>query len=436
MGRKDFSVFLSKKKVPKGKIMRDADRQHIFLVGAKSLGAYGGYETFINKLTEYHQNNEKLMYHVACKANGDGCMNPHEAKGAEIISDHEFLYHNARCFQIIVPEQLGPAQAIYYDIAALKECCRIIKKQNIHHPIVYIMACRIGPFMRYFYNQIHKLGGKIYVNPDGHEWMRAKWSKPIRKYWKVSEQLMIKYCDLAICDSINIEKYIHDCYDGRGINHKDPKTTFIAYGAETRKSQLTDYDEVLKKWYADKGIKEKEYYLVVGRFVPENNYETMIREFMKSHSKKSFAIITNVNDKFLNELENKLYFVQDPRIKFVGTVYDQELLMKIRENAYGYFHGHEVGGTNPSLLEALGSTDLNLLLDVGFNREVAENAALYWKKDDGDLALLIDKADKLTEDEISNLGERAKKRILTNYSWDYITKQYEKCFLGETNCDI
>lgn len=74
------------------------------------------------------------------------------------------------------------------------------------------------------------------------------------------------------------------------------------------------------------------YYLVVGRFVPENSFEVMIREFMKSKSEKDFALITNVNDKFLNELEEKLHFKSDKRIKFVGTVYDQELLKKIREN--------------------------------------------------------------------------------------------------------
>ena len=99
----------------------------------------------------------------------------------------------------------------------------------------------------------------------------------------------------------------------------------------------------------------------------------MIREFMKSKSsKRILLLITNVNEKFLSELEEKLHFKSDKRIKFVGTVYDQELLKKIRENAYAYFHGHTVGGTNPSLIEALGSTDLNLLVDVGFNKEVAE----------------------------------------------------------------
>ena len=104
--------------------------------------------------------------------------------------------------------------------------------------------------------------------------------------------------------------------------------------------------------------------------------------------------------------------------------------MKIRENAYGYFHGHEVGGTNPSLLEALGSTDLNLLLDVGFNREVAEGAALYWTKEIGNLAKLIEEADTMEADTISAFGAKAKDRIRNAYSWQYIADQYENAFLG------
>lgn len=409
--------------------MQSGEVQHVFLVGAKSLGAYGGYETFINKLTEYHQNNPKIKYHVACKANGDGSMNLYKTPGVQIINDHEFTYHNAHCFRIKIPEKLGPAQAIYYDLAALHESCEIIKREQISHPIVYIMACRIGPFMKHYYHKIHKLEGKVYLNPDGHEFLRAKWPVPIRKYWKISEQMMVKWSDLVICDSKTIEQYIHDCYDGKGIKGRSPRTTFIAYGAETRKSKLADSDKQLLDWYAQKGLKPLEYYLVVGRFVPENNYETMIREFMLSHSQKNFAIITNANEKFLDELEKKLHFKKDKRIKFVGTVYDQELLMKIRENAYGYFHGHEVGGTNPSLLEALGSTDLNLLLNIGFNREVAENAAVYWTKESGNLASLIDKADNIKPQKRIEYGKRAKRRIKEAYSWQFISNRYLKEFL-------
>lgn len=409
--------------------------RHIFLVGAKSLGAYGGYETFINKLTEYHQNDKRIKYHVACKANGDGCMDETTLDGVTDIVKNtkgdvvEFTYHNAHCFKIAIPEKLGPAQAIYYDVEALKFCCNYIEKYHINDAVVYIMACRIGPFMKRYYDKIHALGGKVYLNPDGHEWMRAKWSKPVRKYWKKSEQMMVKYSDLVICDSMNIEKYIHKCYDGKGINGADPETTFIPYGAETRKSELADDEPKLLDWYKDKGLSAGNYYLVVGRFVPENNYETMIREFMRSKSKRDFAIITNVNDKFLEELEKKLAFRADKRIKFVGTVYDSELLMKIRENAYGYFHGHEVGGTNPSLLEALGSTDLNLLLNVGFNREVAENAAIYWTKHKGSLSKLIDNADKMSAEKRAEYGRQAKQRIKDAYSWQYVCDRYADEFL-------
>lgn len=412
------------------------EAQHVFLVGAKGIGSYGGFETFINKLTEYHQNNDKIKYYVACKANGSGCMDPKNSEGAKIISDHEFLYHNAHCFQICVPEKLGPAQAIYYDVAALNECVRIIKEQKMKHPIVYIMACRIGPFMKHYYKKIHRLGGKIYLNPDGHEFLRTLWPAPVRKYWKISEQMMVKWSDLVICDSKNIEKYIHEQYDGKGIMRRNPKTTYIAYGAETRKSKMADDDDKLLAWYRSKGLKPHEYYLVVGRFVPENNYETMIREFMKSGSQRDFAIITNVNDRFLGDLESRLHFRADKRIKFVGTVYDQELLMKIRENAYGYFHGHEVGGTNPSLLEALGATELNLLLDVGFNREVGEDSALYWKKDSGNLSSLINRADGMDSKERTECGLKAKERIKSAYSWQLIGDKYMQVWMTKQNCHV
>ena len=381
--------------------------QHVFIVGSKGIpGAYGGYETFVDKLTEYHQNNEEIKYHVACKCDKKG----------------EFEYHNARCFQIKVPN-IGAAQAIYYDVAALNACCKYITDNQIENPIVYILACRIGPFAAHFKRKIHKLGGVVYVNPDGHEWKRAKWSAPVRKYWKISEKLMVKHSDLIVCDSVNIEKYIQKEY-----SKFKPKTTFIAYGSDTRPSVLTDKDETFTGWLKEKGLKRNGYYLVVGRFVPENNYETMIREFMRSESRRHFAIITTANESFLNALEEKLHFKQDPRIKFVGTVYDQELLKKIRENAYAYLHGHEVGGTNPSLLEALASTDLNLLLDVGFNREVALGSAVYWTKEEGNLSGLIDKLDVMAQTQIGLYGIKAKKRIAEEYSWDLIAGKYYDLF--------
>lgn len=383
--------------------------QHIFIVGSKGIPAkYGGYETFVENLTK-RQVNPHIKYHVACLSK-DNLV---------------FEYNHAECFDVKVPN-IGPAKAIYYDREALKRCIKYIKQEGIHQPIVYVLTCRIGPFFKPLVNKIHKIGGKVFLNPDGHEWLRAKWSKPVRNYWRKSEKRMVQLSDLIICDSKNIEKYIQETYSAFS-----PKTTFIAYGSDITPSVLNDNDFKFRSWLSEKGLKPNNYYLSVGRFVPENNYETMIREFMASDSKKDFAIITTKNDKFYKRLQQKLHFEEDKRIKFVGTVYDPELLKKIREQAFAYFHGHSVGGTNPSLLEALGSTKLNLLFDVGFNREVAENSALYWNNQEGSLAQLINKVEKLDSISIEDYSQKAKNRILKEYSWNQIVEKYERLFLDE-----
>lgn len=383
-------------------------KQQVFIIGSKGIPAnYGGFETFVEKLTEY-QVSDKIRYHVARIAD----------------NSIRYEYNGAKCFNVKVPN-IGAAKAVYYDVVALKECITYCKaRPSIKKPIFYVLACRIGLFIRYFKREIQNLGGVLYVNPDGYEWKRTKWSALVRKYWKISEAGMIKYADLLICDSVNIEKYIQKDY-----KKYHPKTTFIAYGSDIKPSVLRDSDEKYTKWLQEKKLEPKGYYLVVGRFVPENSFEVMIREFMRSKSKRDFAIITTANDEFLTELEQKLHFKSDKRIKFVGTVYDDEMLKKIRENAYAYFHGHTVGGTNPSLLEALNSTDLNLLVDVMFNREVALDAAIYWSREDGKLAKLIDQVECMSADEIANMGRKAKKRIADAYRWEYIVDKYERVFL-------
>lgn len=397
--------------------------KHVFVIGSKSIGLYGGYESFVLNLLQQHKNNKHIQYHIACKANGSGYMDLKKLPGAVSINESEFTYCNAHCVLIPVPEKIGAAQAIYYDIKALRWACDYIEKNYIKNPIVYILASRIGPFEKSFVQRIHDLDGRVYQNPDGHEDWRGKWSLPIRKYWKLSERLAVKNADLVVCDSKSIEAYIKDEY-----SEYSPNTTFIAYGSYITPSTLADDDKKYVEWLIKHNLTDKNFYTVVGRCVPENNFETIIREFMLSNSKKDLAIITTNNPKMLKELDKKLHYSEDKRIKFVGTVYDQELLKKIRENAYGYFHGHSVGGTNPSLLEALGATKLNLLYDVGFNREVAEDVALYWSLEEGNLAGLIDTVDKFSREKIDGFGRRAKERIRHEYSWEYICDKYTSIF--------
>lgn len=383
----------------------------VFILGSKGIPAnYGGFETFVEKLT-LNQLDNSIQYYVSCQAS------PQE------YTKKKYIHNGAICRQIKVPN-IGPARAVYYDCQSLKWALSYIENKKISNAVVFICACRIGPFISMYKNRMKKLGVKLIINPDGHEWLRAKWNFLIKKYWRFSEKLCVKYADLLICDSMNIEKYIQNSF-----KKYDSRTVFIAYGSDTSKSTLADDDPKIVEWYKKWNVKPFEYYVNIARLVPENNYETIIREFMASSTKRSLVIAASLKgNKFYEQLKNQLHFENDPRIKFVDGIYDQELLKKIRENAYGYIHGHSVGGTNPSLLEALGTLDLCLLYDVGFNREVGEDGALYWTLEKGNLRNLIEKADIMTAEEIKLLGDKAHKRINESYTWKYICERYENEF--------
>ena len=403
--------------------------QHIFIVGAKSIGQYGGYETFISRLIDEHKNVQNIKYHIACKANGIGYMNEGKLSHIKVLKRNstgeiiEFEYNNAHVFKIHCPN-IGASVAIIYDKVAIEYCIDYCISNQIENPIFYILSCRIGLFFGNISRRIEHIGGRIFLNPDGHEWLRTKWTKPIRKYWKWSEKRMINYADLIICDSINIEKYVQKEY-------KHHNTTYIAYGGSLSQSLIPDDDPLFLSWLNKYMISIGDYYLVVGRLVPENNYETIIREFMNCDSKRNLVLITNDNNKFLYNLEKKLHFKEDNRIKFADSIYDAELLKKIRENAYGYIHGHEVGGTNPSLIEALCSTDINLVIDVEFNREVCLESVIYWNKVNGNLTNVIDMVEKMEIQKRIEYGELAKKRVEDAYTWKFVGERYLDVFLEE-----
>ena len=211
--------------------------QHVFIIGSKGIPSrYGGFETFVENLTK-HQRNSEIKYHVSC-------IETEEMKDR----GPDFEHNGAHCFQIKLPN-IGAAKAVIYDILSFRKSIRMIKEQKIENPIVYVLACRMGPFVGHYKRQLHKLGGKYFVNPDGHEWKRGKWNALIKKYWKLSEQRMIKHADFVICDSKNIESYIQKDY----AKYK-PKTTFIAYGADIEKSALADDDKKYIDWMKEKEI--------------------------------------------------------------------------------------------------------------------------------------------------------------------------------------
>ena len=381
--------------------------QHVFIIGSRGLPAqYGGFETFVDQLVS-HQVSPDIQYHVACLSNDQAYQH--------------FDYQGVDCFTIN-PLKLGPARVIAYDMMAINYALKLIKKQGIEQPIFYVLGNTIGAFVAPFARKIHKIGGRFYINPDGLEWKRAKWAKLIQAYLKYSEKIMTRHADLVISDNPGIESYIKEAYPWS-------KTTYIAYGTDLSQTSLTSQDNKVLEFYHKWQTQEKNYYLILGRFVPENNYETAIREFMASSTKRDLVIICNQEgNPYFEELRVRTGFDQDPRVKFVGTVYDQDLLKYIRKEAFAYIHGHEVGGTNPGLLEALAQTDLNLVLGVSFNQTVAKDSAQYWTKETGNLAHLIDQVDSL--EDVSEWGQRAKANMKQNFTWDKIVGEYEELFLS------
>lgn len=382
--------------------------KHVFIIGSRGLPAkYGGFETFVQQLVS-HQESKNIQYHVACLSD---------------TSHQEHLtYLGADCFTIN-PPKLGPARVIAYDMMAIFYALRLVKEQQMQSPIFYILGNTIGGFIAPFAKQIAGVGGVLFVNPDGLEWKRAKWPKPVQAYLKHAEKAMAKQATLIIADNEGIEDYIQSAYPGT-------KTTFIAYGTDLSQTSLTSQSEKVRQAFANWSIREKDYYLIIGRFVPENNYATAIKEFMKSSTQRDLVIVANhEGSAYFQKLKEETGFERDGRIKFIGTVYDQDLLKYLRQECRAYIHGHEVGGTNPSLLEALAQTNENLVLGVDFNRKVAQNGARYWTKESGNLAQLINQIDG--QEEAVELGQIAKQHMQNDYTWEKIVQQYEELFLHE-----
>ncbi|HEM3725883.1 TPA: DUF1972 domain-containing protein [Streptococcus suis] len=380
--------------------------KHIFIIGSRGLPAqYGGFETFVEQLVS-HQVSPHIRYHVACLS--DSSHHQHsEYKGAD-------------CFTIN-PPKLGPARVIAYDMMAISYALDLVKAQQMERPIFYILGNTIGGFIAPFAKKIHSVGGTLFVNPDGLEWKRTKWSKPVQTYLKYAEKLMAKHADLLIADNEGIEDYIQTAYPGT-------QTRFIAYGTDLTPPDYQSDSEAVLDFFGQWNLTEKDYYLIIGRFVPENNYLTAIKEFMASSTKRDLVIVANyAGSAYFQKLEEETDFSRDKRIKFVGTVYDSNLLKYLRNQCRAYIHGHEVGGTNPSLLEALAQTNENLVLGVDFNQKVALNGARYWTKEQGNLSRLLDRIDG--QEEAVELGQIAKEHMRNAYTWEKIVREYEELFL-------
>ncbi len=376
--------------------------KHIFIIGSRGYKAnYGGFETFVTKLVDNY-NDSNVIFHVSGLSNDKNILN--NKINDNLISDSFNIKAN------------GGLKMLLCTIKSFLFYIKYIKKNNINNCYIYVLGLKLGPLLKIYKNKLKRYGITVMVNPDGLEYKRSKWNNLVKKFFLLSEKWMLLNSDIIVCDAIGIKEYIDNKYSSL----KD-KTIYIAYGTDDFNFANVNDEEILKKYK----IKKDSYFLMVGRFVPENNYELVINEFMKSKIDKRLIIISNISSSnYYSEVVSNTNCNKDKRIIFIDGIYNEIELSTIRKNAYAYIHGHSVGGTNPSLLEALNLTDLNILYDVNFNRDIGNDSCLYFKEDNS-LTNIIDNINKYDR---KKMGKSAKKIIKENFTWKIIVNKYKDVF--------
>ena len=254
------------------------------------------------------------------------------------------------------------------------------------------------------------LGKNVILHLDGLEWSREKWKGLGEKYFKFAEWLATKLSLDLIADSQSIRDYYGEKY-GRSAH-------FIPYGADL---QYSREKHLIEKF----GLEPQGYFLQITRFEPENNPLLSIRAFQGLETKKRLVLVGGIQYK--TEYSEAIFATKTPQISLLGSIYDKRILGELLCNCYAYIHGNEVGGTNPALLQAMASGCFVISRDVPFNREVLQDAGIYFQKDVGDLIEKISWA-LHRPDEIKRKGEEGRDIIKRSYSWEKVVDEYERLF--------
>ncbi len=247
----------------------------------------------------------------------------------------------------------------------------------------------------------------IITNMDGLEWKRTKYSKKVRRFLKYAESLAVKSSDYLIADSPGIQEYLQQEYQ--------VDSTFIAYGSFLFENENV---EVLSEY----NVQPYEYHMLIARMEPENNIETILDGVVQSGTQTPFLVVgKHDSNKFGAYLKDK--YKDEAHIRFLGGIYNQDHLNNLRYFSKLYFHGHTVGGTNPSLLEAMASHSLIVAHDNQFNKYILKDEAFYFH-DAEEVATILKKI-TTKQDHQTFLKDNLEK-IKNVYSWDIINNSYLK----------
>jgi Glycosyltransferase len=247
---------------------------------------------------------------------------------------------------------------------------------------------------------------------DGLEWKRTKFSKPVQIFLKFAERLAIKFSEYLIADSKGIQSYLVEEYKRTSI--------YIPYGADLFSNPQ---QSIIEKY----SLQPYSYCMIIARLEPENNVETILDGAILHNLKTPFLIIGRHHTKYGEYLKNK--YKQYTQIRFLGGIYDINILNNLRYFSNLYFHGHSVGGTNPSLLEAMASQALICAHNNIFNRSILGTDAFYFETTEDIKIILLSIQKKNNYDKI----EQNKLKILELYSWNKIIDEYNNLFEEAVN---
>jgi glycosyltransferase involved in cell wall biosynthesis len=276
--------------------------------------------------------------------------------------------------------------------------------------LYYFLGTRSAPM----YLPLRASKRMVVVNTDGLEWKRRKWNAVGRAYLRFAEWVAVRLAaDELVSDARAIRAYFLRTY-GR-------ESMYLTNGAYV----LTELPEgALDRWELEPGS----YYLIACRIEPENNIDLIIREFVESGSERELVIAGGMNYEtpYWQELQR---LGRRGRVRFLGPVYGPMLIEYLHLGCFGYLHGHEVGGTNPALLKAMGCGNLVLALETEFNSENLADTGRFWTKRPGSLGEQIRWAEG-HPDEARALGEAARQRIRDHYTWDQVARDHDAFFRG------
>ncbi|AFD00208.1 Glycosyltransferase [Methanocella conradii HZ254] len=371
----------------------------IAIVGARGIGNYGGFETFVSELAPRLVNKGFKVY-CSCEKNGIGELPYH--KGVKLIYFPIKISNNyllRKLFEILYD--------IYFNIA-----CPIYFKCDI----VYSLGVGANIFVLF----PRLLGKKSIVNVDGIEWKRPKFNPVERIILKFMFKMTVMGADRIVIDSRSLLNHIDNRYR--------KKTIYIPYGVSD--IEINPWDEKKLQRYIDDNYKifPDSYWLVVARLEPENNIHTILEGYLKSKSKKPLVVVGDYTSKnYKKAIRAILENDKEGRILMAGAIYnDKSLLDMLRQNCFAYVHGHSVGGTNPSLLEAMSMKNIIVAHDNEFNREVCGESAIYFK-DAEELRERIESIEKMPE-KYANLKDEIYIKVMKNYSWEGIITEYVDLF--------